>query len=381
MQRLTQLRSAIAGLLTFAISPAVMAQEQCEADTCPPGYTCEEASYDNCQWDCPEDGECTVSECETVQYTSCLRAACESDADCGPDMVCHTVTTNCATPSPPPCEPGGACPELPQIEPCENTEFQQCTPRSELPCEVNNDCGEGFDCVPAVVCTCSGTTPTEPSLPSGGTSAGSRGDSGGGSDAADAPGAPMTTAPTPIQTAPLPEATALPPGTSTPGELPLPPDDCTCEPSGTNYCQMQNIECETDDDCPSDWSCVQSPGACWADSEGNTGCSEGSSQCYPPGNPGGTPTPTAPGVPVTDPGAGEGDNGGVSEPTPELPPVPEPAPTGGGGRPHGGGGSAGGLFGLMGCSVDDNVGATSSGSGWAALALGLGAALLRRRRR
>jgi MYXO-CTERM domain-containing protein len=46
-----------------------------------------------------------------------------------------------------------------------------------------------------------------------------------------------------------------------------------------------------------------------------------------------------------------------------------------------GGGSVGGLFGLFGCSVNNTMGASSTSSPWAALALGLGAAMLRRRRR
>lgn len=351
------LRTAMAGLFAISVSPAAFAQSQCEEDTCPAGYTCAEVSYDDCKWDCPDGEECTVSDCETVQYTSCQPAACETDADCGGEMVCHTFTTNCATPGHPPCAPGEECPEPPPIQPCENTEYQQCTPRSQLPCEESSDCGEGFDCAPSVICSCPGGEPTPtPGMDGGGTS-GSPG-MGGAS-----PGA----APAPPPTDPV-----------LPGDLPLPPGDCTCEPSGTNYCQMQNIECEADSDCPTDWSCVESPGPCWADSEGNSGCSEGSSQCYPPSVPGGYPgNPTIP-VPdgPTTPGSGEGDNG-------EDPAAPQPPRPGGGtgdGNGQGNGSSVGGLLGLLGCSVNNAVGAGSSTGAWTTLALGLGAALLRRRR-
>lgn len=395
MQRTKLLRSTLAGLVAFAVSPAVMAQAQCEEDTCPAGYTCEEVSYDNCVWACEEDGECTVSDCVTENYTSCQRAACETDADCGDEMVCQTLTTNCATPSTPPCAPGEECPEPPPILPCENTEYNQCTPRSELPCEDNSDCGAGFDCVPAVMCSCGGATePGQTPTPGGGVSDGDPGGSGSGSGSSGTSGgAAPGAAPAPPVGAPLapvdPSSPDAPVTPGTPGELPLPPDDCTCEPSGTNYCQMQNIECETDSDCPTDWSCVASPGACWADSEGNTGCAEGSSQCYPPGNPGGEPLPTAP--VVDGPGLPGVDNGGTPEPAilpqpsegeesapePAILPQPEPGDDDG----QGGGGSVGGLFGLFGCSVNNTMGTGSSTSPWAALGLGLGAALLRRRRR
>lgn len=374
MQRTNLLRTAMAGLFAFAVSPAVMAQQECEEDTCPAGYTCEEVSYDNCEWACEEDGECSVSNCQTEQYAECRRAACETDADCGGDMVCHTVTTSCATPAPPPCEPGQPCPEPPPILPCENTEYQQCTPRSELPCEASSDCGDGFDCVPAVTCSCGVVTePGITPMPGGGVSDGDPGGSGSGSGSSSGSGGGSSgsggAAPgTPTPDAPVP-----------PGELPMPPDNCTCEPSGTNYCQMQNVACEVDSDCPTDWSCIQSPGACWADSEGNTGCNEGSSLCYPPSNPGGNPNPTAP---VVDgpglPGTGDGDPEPAILPQPEDGEDEESAPPRG---ESGGGGSVGGLFGLFGCSVNNTLGMGSTTSPWAALGLGLGAALLRRRRR
>lgn len=360
MQQTHLMRTAMAGLFAFVVSPTAMAQGPCTENTCPEGYTCEEISYDKCAWDCDADGECSVDDCETVAYSACQRAECETDDECGADMVCQTFTTNCATPATPPCPPGGACPEPAPPPPCDNTEYRQCTPRTELPCEQSSDCGEGYDCLPAVVCSCSGSpTPGGAPQPSGGADA-----TGGGTSGA-------------------PGAAPYPP------DAPASPDDCTCAPSDVSYCQPQTIACENNDDCPTDWNCIQSPGSCWGDSDGNSGCSEGSSQCYPPSAPGGGPNPTSPSPGA--PGNSEGDNsGGSSDPRPQLPPSPEPElpagpgvgeeapPRGDNSRDNG---SVGGLFGLFGCSVNTVVGTGATSSPWAALALGLGAVLLRRRRR
>lgn len=380
MRSISILKTAtMAGLMAFAVSPLAFAQsQQCEEDTCEAGYDCVESSYESCEWVCEDStdemGECYTTNCQTVDTAYCERAACDTDADCGDSMVCHTFTATCATEPMPTCPPGAEC-DVPEPMPCEATEYSQCTPRSELPCEVDSDCGEGFDCEPSTICTCGGGMATPGMEPGAGGEGGSGSSSGSGNLVA------------------APSTDAAPPPTSTGGgSAPLPPSDCTCEPSGTNYCQMKTIACEANSDCPADWSCIESPGACWADSEGNTGCSEGSSQCYPPSSGGGDPTnPTAPTPdgPVSTPG---GDNGGSEEQEDDGDvggdPAPEPPQGPGNGGGHGGGHHNGGhdnpfqqLFPLWGCSVENVVGTSSGTSPWAVFAVGLGAALLRRRRR
>lgn len=355
------LRTALSliGLAPMAMASTAFAQAECEQDTCPAGYTCKVDSYENCTWECDDSDrmDCEVSSCETVEYTSCERSVCETDEDCGGDMVCHETTgATCTEPAAPDCAPGEACEEVPPSA-CTTIEFKQCTPRAELPCEESSDCGDGYDCVPSVMCTCSGGS----AVPDPGTPA------------------PPATAATPTNT-PAPSSTAVPvEGDVAPS--PAPPDDCTCSPSGTNYCQMKTIECTADADCPTDWTCEQFAGECWADSEGNTGCSEGPSQCYPAGTPGSTPGPVVPDAPPT---AGGGDPTG----TPETePPVDDDDDHGSspGGRPHRPHHQAGQnpfhrLLPLWGCSVEA-VGTSGTSSPWTLLSVGLGAALLRRRRR
>src|SRR5690606_5854138 len=151
MQRTNLMRTAMAGLFAFAVSPMAMAQAPCAENACPEGYTCEEIRYDACPWDCDNDGNCSVGDCETQTYSACQRAACETDDDCGADMACQTFTNDCAAPVAPACPPGEACPEPEPPPTCEDTEYRQCTPRTELPCEESSDCGEGYDCVPAVI--------------------------------------------------------------------------------------------------------------------------------------------------------------------------------------------------------------------------------------
>jgi hypothetical protein len=346
------LRSASFAAFTLFTASMAYAQEPCGDESCPEGYTCELTTYESCADACRpsppgEPSECTPVPCETVSYESCQRAACETDADCGDQMACHTLVRPTAPTTPTACPPGAACDPIaapPEVEP---EEYKQCTPRSELPCEENSDCGDGFECVPAVSCACPGTTaPSAAPVPTS--------------------GAEADVAPDPMPPSGLP----LPPSEVDGGAAPPnPPDDCSCGPTGTNYCQMKDIECDSDSDCPTDWACIQSPGSCWADSEGNSGCESGRAQCYPS-----SPTPSEPPVP-TDPGGTptNGDDDMPSEPSPETPQGPGTTPprgehAGGHGRP----------FGLWGCSVDNVVGTTTSAP-WALLSLVFGASFIRRR--
>lgn len=354
--------AAVWGLLT--IHQQALAQSACGEETCPPGHTCEVGSYDVCDYECEDApdgrGDCAATECETQAYTYCQRAACETDADCGGTMVCHTLTaTTCQGSAA--CAPDEDC-MPPEPADCTTEEYKQCTPRSELPCETASDCGEGYDCVEAVSCSCSGMASggsAEPGTTTGAGMAGGSMPSVTPTDTAPTPGASTAAPPVPADGEPLP-ADALPP-------------DCSCSPSGTNYCQLQEIPCEADSDCPADFNCVASPGTCWEDSEGNSGCSEGSSMCYPEAVPGGGMGPTDPsGGPVPAPGTGEGEEGSAGEPPREDDAAP-------GDQDSGHDGSLGGIFSLFGCSVKPSAGSATSSS-VALIAAGLMSLFVRRRR-
>lgn len=339
--------STLAAYAAFAMTANAQPPEPCGDDVCPVGYSCELTTYETCSGCAPslpdEPSECAEVECQTVSYESCQRAACETDEDCGDVMKCHSFVSISVPAAPAPCPPGVACDPIEPAPPPERVEYKQCTPPSELPCEVNTDCGEGYDCVPAVSCGC-GSTP------------------------APSPGQPAPDAPPSDLAAPPPGELPLPPdqGGGGGGSQPNPPDDCTCEPSGTNYCQMQQLNCDTDSDCPTDWTCLEGPSSCWADSEGNSGCEQGAAQCYPSYQPG----PAIPPNPGGTPPSGEGEDDGAPVPTSPGPVTTPPRGN------HGGGG-----FAFWGCSLENTVGLASQSSPWALLSVALGAVFLRRRRR
>lgn len=247
--------STSAALLAFAGS--ALAQEECGDTTCEAGFECVTGQSACPAIACAEGEECEIASCETEEYSYCERAACSSDADCGEYMVCGTFTNGCATVDVAECPPDTEC-EPVKPEPCEETQFSQCTPKWELPCEVAADCGEGFDCKPIESCSCSGSAGSE----------------GGGSAGAPAPAVDGGTA---DGTEP-----AADPATS---ELVAPdrlPADCTCEPTDESYCAVQETECATAADCPADWTCEAYAQDCPVSSDGSSTCGEAKSVCQPP---------------------------------------------------------------------------------------------------
>jgi hypothetical protein len=93
----------------------------------------------------------------------------------------------------------------------------QCTPRWQLPCTVDADCGEGFSCEQQIVCD-----PAPPADPY--------------------------------------------------EERETAPQD-TCHPSGAAACIMREIACASDADCPSAFECMDNPnGVCSSSSDGQTHC-------------------------------------------------------------------------------------------------------------
>lgn len=361
--------ASLVALGSFAFAPVTAAQTGCGDDSCPAGFECLTGPT-GCGGVCevPADGGepvCYELECDPEPYTYCARATCTTDSDCGEEMVCHTTEQNlCPRTDPPSCA-GDDCEDTDYEDTdeadCEQTQLSQCAYPHELPCDTDAECGEGYACVASQSCWCSAGSP-EPGAPEG-----------------------------------APSADPPPPAGTVPATSPSPPDqgECGCEPTGSNHCQMQDIECESDADCPAQWSCLEAAAPCWVDSDGNSGCQESTLRCYPDGTYGSGGLGNAPGNP--DP-IGESDSPDqapipAGPATPVEPPVGEPPvgePPAGDGNGHGSNGNGGpgghpgsgnhlGLWAT--CSVDGVPATGSSGSPWALSALALGAALLRRRRR
>jgi len=187
---------------------------ECASDgDCSEGFVCEVTGGSSCACEAGTDCDCPV-----IEYRSCVPGPCQADADCDAGMVCASYESPCSVGAP--CTPDGYCPEP---EPCEATTINICAPRWVLPCATASDCGDGFDCKPAEVCTCNGGGATEPPNPTDPTEPAPDPDDGASDDASGAP----------------------------PPEAP----DCTCAPSGENYCAALEVACEDDSTCPTGWSC------------------------------------------------------------------------------------------------------------------------------
>lgn len=253
-----------------------MGWSECETDAdCGEGWLCRHETSEMCtDTACPEGAECPDTEpaCETYEYSYCEYdlQECEADSDCDDGFVCLSYSYDeCPPVAMPDCAPGSDCPEPEPVE-CTTVSEAFCAPRYIAPCEADADCGDGFTCVEAQSCWCSG---------GGGTSGGSSGgeippDAGAGSD----PGAPDSGA----------GSGSSIPGEPTPGDD-VPADDCGCEPTGTFYCEPEVIECDADSDCPTDWTCmsgdVSSAPCTFDEATGETFCPEpveGASYCAPP---------------------------------------------------------------------------------------------------
>jgi hypothetical protein len=304
------------GAMAFA-SGSAAAQECSTASDCNEGFRCERYTYESCNgWACePGDARCPnpVPEpvCYDSEYTACVQAPCATDADCPARMACYApryyVCDGGAAGAggfAAPCAPGAMCPTPEPTEPpnCyEEVGDSLCTPRYQLPCTVASDCGGGFDCIEATYYVCSG----------GGMGA-------AGSGTSTDPGMPV------------PPDMAAPP-------RPVDPSECHEEPSGTFYCQLQDLLCAADADCPAGLSCqdnyfyppcvgpVAGSGAGGMDGEWTCPEPTIAKRCVPPEYyGGGFPVPGGPGMGGTA-GSGTGnDDGAPSGPigTPNPPPGP-----------------------------------------------------------
>ena len=241
-----------------------------DAPPCLPGEDCEEPPP------CPEDGELACVPSPT---------ACTSDDDCSGDWTCVTFTYeecwggDSTDPEP---MPGGDSEEEPDEgsgdpEPtpdedgdsaewgCETISESYCAPPYAGECETDADCGAGFACTEIEECACAGS--------------GSSGSSGGST-------------PEPV---PVPE-----PAPDDPGSDDAPDgeekdghgeEDCECTGAGSYYCELIEIDCESDSDCPDDWTCVDwgvsVSAPCWEDEDGEVICEDVEEEryrrCEPPG--------------------------------------------------------------------------------------------------
>ena len=374
--------AAAAAAALLVASTATHAQEACGDATCPAGYTCEVYLSECPDVDCAEGEECPT--CEPVEEYYCARAACESDADCGDEMVCATFERTTCTGEVPVCTEEGECEDVEPVE-CTTTSYNECARPSELPCNEDADCGAGYACVPTEECWCTG----------------SEGETDGGSTAPDPDAELPDSAAEDEEAAPLAtdgddEAVAEPPPEDVEGEVepPIAESECGCELTGESHCEMIEVACESDADCLPGWTCEENPmGVCWADSEGNTGCEPADPPylCLPgydepvsggvdQGDSGGTAMGgTGEAEQPADDGANETDDdedGQTQDPGAADPAAGDSGPGSRGGRGHrtpfpwpwG-----------WGCTITN--GSATSAPGLSALLLGLAAALTARRRR
>lgn len=316
MYRHLSLKIALRGAALWGVMSVpsiVAAQEQCGDQVCPAGFQCESFEVTACGAPCqalPDGGvDCGPTECQTETYHQCVPVPCESDADCGSGMLCHVQErVACrATDAPVMCPPGEDCPpaEAGDSTPdCETVVEARCAYPHELPCDTDEHCGAGFECVPSQSCWCTGGAPD--------------------------PGRPD-------------DETGAPP----PPPPPPPEPECGCEPTGTNHCEVVEVACESDADCSEGWSCRAHGGACWQASDGSSGCDEPTYYCAPPssgggGTPGGVGESNGPDAPPPMGEPGGGTAGAGNEPA--TPPAVDP-----------GGGTAG-----SGSADPDDGGATGN---------------------
>lgn len=217
----------------FAYSTTALAEESCGDSTCPQGYTCEVAPGACLAIFCDGPG-CAPCDPRPVEY--CAPAACSSNADCGEGMLCaEHATTVCEDATSPACAPGERCEVAPDERNCTSETTFSCTPRWQLPCGVDADCGAGFTCEEQETCS----TPAYPADP-------------GDREPASAASRESF--------------------------------EVTCEPSGVFACVAEPVECASSADCPADWTCSAVNDTVCTDAAGGNDCqlAARASFCQPP---------------------------------------------------------------------------------------------------
>jgi MYXO-CTERM domain-containing protein len=217
----------IAPLLTALVAPGEVG-DPCDADrlcgeelVCNAG-TCVPERFRPCDSDAACDaGDICFQEtfflCEGGDTDPAPPPPCSDDADCGVGGTCLDGICSFGEQ-----RPGGDPPEAS----CTEQEISFCGPRYLGGCTEAADCGEGFDCAPLVSCACEG----------------------GGGTGDDGPRDPNE------------------------GD----PPECVCEEvPGAGFCELQDLPCGSDADCPGDLQCQEIADGdqpCSIDSDGNTSC-------------------------------------------------------------------------------------------------------------
>lgn len=264
---------ALALAAPLLVATHASAEQACGDAPCPQGYTCRTAPGACPAIACAEEN-CPPCEAPDAQF--CVPAACETDSDCGAGMACTEYTSSCeqgdSEPTPD-CPPGAECgkPEpgfapTPPEECAPSTQLL-CTPHWQLPCDVADDCGPGFDCVEQESCSSSGSQ---------GTASGSGSSAGAGSG--ETPNASDR-----LPMKPASGGDSIPP--SVPSSEPREEPVVSCEPTGIFACVARVKACTSDTDCESGWTCGDNPnGVCWSRADGQTGCepADPPKLCSPP---------------------------------------------------------------------------------------------------
>lgn len=215
----------IAALMAVLLLASNVSAQDCASDAdCGEGFVCDIWASGGAPIDCTVDSENNEScfgEDPVEEYGECVRGPveCDSNEDCPSGLTC--VFAGVPEPAPAPdCAEGDDCPENNGLwegeDPAPEVGYCEWIPQA---CGSDADCGEGFEC--QVI---------------------------GSSDCA---------------------APACPPGEDCP--------DIDCEPvAEESACVPREIECDTDAQCPSDWSCVTfSAGYCEGSGSDSGGASEG----------------------------------------------------------------------------------------------------------
>jgi len=146
-----------------------------------------------------------------------------------------------------PCPPGQTCPAVMPPPPTCAESKRMCTPRYLLPCEQASDCGAGFACKPNQVCTCSASAGSAtPPVPMTMTPA---------PTPAPAPAADAGTAPSKGD----PDAPVSSPAQDAGMAVSSPTTSCECHDSEDKHCDLLEMLCNVDADCPATFHCVPSP--------------------------------------------------------------------------------------------------------------------------
>lgn len=214
-------------VISLPIAGRIARAQSCEDNAdCPKGYTCEVVGETGCASAGCAGGDAACPEpepCVTEEVKECMPGPCKGDTDCDVGMVCLTQTTEQCSGGSAVCTKGQECPE-PQDAGCKTVTESNCVPKYLAPCEEDKDCGDGFTCKEQERCVCADSKPAEDS------------------SAVDA-------------------AVTIVPLLDAGGDAETPPDDdCSCEPSGEKSCEMKEISCDKNSDCPEGWSCEESGG-------------------------------------------------------------------------------------------------------------------------